>query len=42
MGHTNVERENEAVQRNLFLVPPLPHGERKFYETIIQLRHVTS
>ncbi|KAF3339726.1 transcription initiation factor TFIID subunit 8 [Carex littledalei] len=28
IGRTNVERENEAGQRNPFLVPPLPHGER--------------
>lgn len=36
IGHTNVERENEAVQRNPFLVPPLPHGERQVSDITIE------
>ncbi|XP_078153119.1 transcription initiation factor TFIID subunit 8-like [Carex rostrata] len=35
IGRANVERENEAGQRNPFLVPSLPHGERHVSDIII-------
>ncbi|KAJ4796146.1 Transcription initiation factor TFIID subunit 8 [Rhynchospora pubera] len=35
IGHTNVERENEIVQRNPYLVPPLPHRERQVSDMTI-------
>jgi transcription initiation factor TFIID subunit 8 len=34
-GNASLERENEAEQKNLFLVPPLPHGERQVSDITI-------